>query len=124
MAPPTVLPEVSPRDDESNESDFMEGDREMSLQGTVIDNECATLESSSADIMAKVRVSSEIISLDLATWPPSSQIYMEMREYWIGVVSVSTTWDPSRSWPRKIPAIDSVSAILQCSTEFMLTVRK
>ena len=70
MAPPTVLPQVSLRDDESNESDSMEGDRQMSLQDTVIDNDCASFLSSTADRMAKERVSGEIISFDLATWPP------------------------------------------------------
>ena len=47
-------------------------DREMSLQGTVIDNYCATFEISTTDIMDKERVSSEVISFDLATWPPTS----------------------------------------------------
>ena len=80
MAPPTDLPEASLRDDESNDSDIMEGDREMSLQGTVIDNDYAKFESSTVDIMGKERVSSEIISFDITSWLDSSQISMEMLE--------------------------------------------
>ena len=55
MATRTDLPEASLRDDELNESDIMKGDREMSLQGSVIDNDYATFESSTADIMGKER---------------------------------------------------------------------
>ena len=70
--------------------------------------------------MDNERVTSEVISFDPATWPPTSQFSIEMCQYWIarGSMSVSTTRDPSRHRTRNIPAKH------QCSTEFMLTVRK
>ena len=71
LAPPTDLLEAPLRADESNESDC-QSDREMSLQGTLIDNYYATFKISTINIMDKERVSSEVISYNLATGPPNS----------------------------------------------------